>query len=89
MLGCVGSCMVWWGEMKAPPHGNTYQEDVCAPTMVSVKGWGGPCRGEGKLGIILVEGLVCLAGPGPQCVVVDIWPSSCLVKGHFHRCTWP
>ena len=38
-IGCSG-CWgvqggVWYGrgEMKAPPHGNTYQEDVCAPQL--------------------------------------------------------
>ena len=49
---------VWYsmGEEKAPLHGNTYQEDVCAPTMVSRKGLGGPCREEVKLGVFRLQG---------------------------------
>ena len=38
---------------------------------------------------ILVGELVCLAGPGPRCVGVDTFLSSCLMKGHLHGYTWP
>ena len=53
--GVFGCVRYGRGDVKAPPHGNTYQEDVCAPTMVSGNGWGGPCRGEVKLGLFKLK----------------------------------
>ena len=44
--GVCGGIQYGRGEVKVPPHGNTYQEGVCAPTF-SGKGVGGPCK-EGR-----------------------------------------
>ena len=73
-MGVWGIWRVWgslWCEMKVPQHGNTYQRSYACPQYYGSRMGGevGPCRVEGKAGLFK---LVCLTGPGPKYVGIDI-----------------